>query len=46
MVRLCTALSPRTFPGWQADHAVFFCVLYIVLFVISSGMANASEVMV
>lgn len=29
---------PQDLPWWQADHAVFFGVLYIVLFVICSGM--------
>lgn len=29
---------PQDLPWWQADHAVFFGVLYIVLFVISTGM--------
>ncbi len=30
---------PQDLPWFQADHAVFFGVLYIVLFVISVGMA-------
>lgn len=29
---------PQDLPWWQADHAIFFGVLYIVLFVICSGM--------
>jgi hypothetical protein len=29
---------PQDLPWFQADHAVFFGVLYIVLFVICSGM--------
>ena len=29
---------PQDLPWFQADHAVFFGVLYIVLFVICAGM--------
>lgn len=29
---------PQDLPWWQADHAVFFGVLYIVLAVIAVGM--------
>ncbi len=29
---------PMDLPWWQADHAVFFGVLYIVLGVIATGM--------
>jgi len=30
---------PQDLPWFQADHSIFFGVLYIVLFVIGTGMA-------
>jgi hypothetical protein len=32
------SMLPQDIPWWMADHAIFFGVLYIVLFVIGSGM--------
>jgi hypothetical protein len=32
------SLLPWHLPWWQADHAIFFGVLYIVLLVIGGGM--------
>lgn len=29
---------PQDLPWWAADHAIFFGVLYAVLFIIGSGM--------
>ncbi|MHC1789487.1 hypothetical protein DVDV_3815 [Desulfovibrio sp. DV] len=29
---------PQDLPWWQPDHFVFFSVLYLVLFIIASGM--------
>ncbi len=32
------SMLPQDLPWWMPDHAVFFGVLYGVLFVISSGL--------
>ena len=29
---------PQDLPWWQPDHAIFFGVLYAVLFIIGSGL--------
>ncbi|GAU09573.1 hypothetical protein [Desulfoplanes formicivorans] len=32
------SMLPQDLPWWAPDHAVFFGVLYIVLFVIGTGL--------
>lgn len=32
------SMLPQDLPWWQADHAVFFGVLYLVLIIIGVGM--------
>ena len=33
------SMLPQDIPWWMPDHAIFFGVLYAVLFVISTGLS-------